>query len=98
MANERWKPTGGIAPLSEVAAGKELRTITPVPKTPPQSDVIDSDPPAVASLRIGQDPRFVGLSPAQAYALNEELSVTQVLDDAYWAESLAGKNPEPFVM
>ena len=38
------------------------------------------------------------MSPNDVYALNAEIWKTQVLDDAYWAESLAGKNPEPFVM
>lgn len=38
------------------------------------------------------------LSPEEVYALNAEMWKTQVLDDAYWARSLAGKNPEPFVM
>jgi len=38
------------------------------------------------------------MTPAEVYALNVEIWKTQVLDDAYWAWSLAGKNPEPFVM
>jgi hypothetical protein len=38
------------------------------------------------------------MSPNDVYALNAEIWKTQVLDDAYWVESLAGKNPEPFVM
>ena len=38
------------------------------------------------------------MSPNEVYALNAEIWKTQVLDDAYWAWSLAGKNPEPFVM
>jgi hypothetical protein len=32
------------------------------------------------------------------YKMNEKYAVGLPLDDAYWAESLAGKNPEPFVM
>jgi hypothetical protein len=38
------------------------------------------------------------ISPETVYLLNSETWATQVLDDAYWAWSLAGKNPEPFVM
>jgi hypothetical protein len=38
------------------------------------------------------------MSLAEVYALNEQLCKTLPLDDAYWAESLASKNPEPFVM
>ena len=89
---------GGTAPSSEVATLQELSTVTPMPETPLQSGSMHSDPPTIDAPPVGRDPRFVGLSPAQAYALNEELWATQVLDEAYWAESLAGKNPEPFVM
>jgi hypothetical protein len=32
------------------------------------------------------------------YAMNESFAKRFALDDAYWARSLAGKNPEPFVM
>jgi len=32
------------------------------------------------------------------YAANEEYAARLARDDAYWAWSLAGKNPEPFVM
>lgn len=59
---------------------------------------MDSDSSTIVPLPVGRDLRFVGLSPAKVYALNEELRATQVLDEAYWAESLAGRNPEPFVM
>jgi len=38
------------------------------------------------------------ISPETVYILNSETWATQVLDDAYWEWSLAGKNPEPFVM
>lgn len=30
--------------------------------------------------------------------MNAETWKTQILDEAYWASSLAGKNPEPFVL
>jgi hypothetical protein len=43
-------------------------------------------------------PPFHNLPPDWTYAINVERWKTQVLDDAYWAWSLAGKNPEPFVM
>lgn len=43
-------------------------------------------------------PPFHDLPPDWTYALNAEMWKTQVLDEAYWARSLAGKNPEPFVM
>jgi hypothetical protein len=43
-------------------------------------------------------PPFHDLPPDWTYALNEQTWATQVLDDEYWAWSLAGKNPEPFVM
>lgn len=46
----------------------------------------------------GPLPLFPDLPLETLYALNEETWATQVLDDAYWAWSLAGKNPEPFVM
>jgi hypothetical protein len=37
--------------------------------------------------------------PASAvYAMNSEMWKTQVLDEAYWADSVARKNPEPFVL
>jgi hypothetical protein len=43
-------------------------------------------------------PAFHDLPPDWTYALNEEYAASLALDDAYWAWSLAGKNPEPFVM
>ncbi len=43
-------------------------------------------------------PMRSAITPEEAYALNAEMWKTQVLDETYWAESLARKNPEPFVM
>lgn len=43
-------------------------------------------------------PLFHDLPADWTYAANEERAATVPLDDAYWAWSLAGKNPEPFVM
>lgn len=43
-------------------------------------------------------PLFHDLPADWTYAANEKHAATVPLDDAYWAWSLAGKNPEPFVM
>jgi hypothetical protein len=43
-------------------------------------------------------PAFHDLPADWTYAANEEYAASLPLDDAYWAWSLAGKNPEPFVM
>ncbi len=43
-------------------------------------------------------PPFPNLSLEDVYKLNEQLWADTVYDEAYFARSLASKNPEPFVM
>ncbi len=68
----------------------------PLPPSKPNFDVDlpDLDLPVLEVPLL----LFHDLPPDWTYAINEHRWKTQVLDDAYWAESLAGKNPEPFVM
>jgi len=67
----------------------------PLPQ-PPTPCPDHSDP----NLSVSDVPWSVRLkmSPAEVYAANEEYAAKLPLDEAYWACSLAGKNPEPFVM
>lgn len=72
-----------------------------MPTTPPGKDSPTPCPDRLdLNLPVSEVPWPVrsDLSPELTHALNEEMWKTQVLDDAYWAESLARKNPEPFVM
>jgi hypothetical protein len=43
-------------------------------------------------------PAFHDCTVQEIWAANEELWKHTVYDEMYYAESLAGKNPEPFVM
>jgi hypothetical protein len=43
-------------------------------------------------------PRFHDFTIEEIWAANEELWKHTVYDEAYFARSAAGKNPEPFVM
>ena len=43
-------------------------------------------------------PAFHALPLEHSHVLNEQLWADTVYDEAYFAESLARKNPEPFVM
>jgi hypothetical protein len=43
-------------------------------------------------------PAFPNLPLETLFALNQETVEDTIYDEAYFAESLAGKNPEPFVL
>ena len=46
----------------------------------------------------GAMPVLPAITPAEAFALNDELVARTVYDEKYMRESLAHKNPERFVM
>ncbi len=46
----------------------------------------------------GRMPVLPAITPAEAFALNDELVARTVYDEKYMQESLAHKNPERFVM
>jgi hypothetical protein len=67
---------------------------------PPPSETKSSDDLLDLNLPVPDVPLwpFHDLPPDWTYAMNEAYAAKLPLDDAYWAWSLAGKNPEPFVM
>jgi len=68
----------------------------PHPPCTPKSedDLLDLNLP----VPEGPMPIFPTISAEAVYALNEQYMREMVYDEAYFVRSLAGKNPEPFVL